>query len=167
MPESILQIAEGMAFLEKEHFVHRNLGARNILVGERNVVKIAGFGMAKVQDDPDFNFRRGERFNTDLLEFYLFVWVLFYSMLVRLCCRQTQKRVSNSVMFGMYCLSAGKVLLCVLPICELAFGDGRGDGCSYWKNCLILSSLTNIEVLKSQVLIQELLVFPFQKKKNL
>lgn len=73
MPESILQIAEGMAFLEKEHFVHRNLGARNILVGERNVVKIAGFGMAKVQDDPDFNFRRGERFNTDLLEFYLFV----------------------------------------------------------------------------------------------
>lgn len=49
-----------MAFLEKEHFVHRNLGARNILVGERNVVKIAGFGMAKVQDDPDFNFRRGE-----------------------------------------------------------------------------------------------------------
>lgn len=60
MPESILQIAEGMAFLEKEHFVHRNLGARNILVGERNVVKIAGFGMAKVQDDPDFNFRRGE-----------------------------------------------------------------------------------------------------------
>lgn len=53
------QIAEGMAFLEKEHFVHRNLGARNILVGERNVVKIAGFGMAKVQDDPDFNFRRG------------------------------------------------------------------------------------------------------------
>ncbi|KAK3095989.1 hypothetical protein FSP39_021779, partial [Pinctada imbricata] len=53
------QIAEGMAYMEKEKFVHRNLGARNILVGDGNVVKIAGFGMTKVVDDPDFNFRRG------------------------------------------------------------------------------------------------------------
>lgn len=45
--------------MEKEKFVHRNLGARNILVGDMNVVKIAGFGMTKVVDDPDFNFRRG------------------------------------------------------------------------------------------------------------
>lgn len=55
-----LQIAEGMTYMEKEKFIHRNLGARNILVGEGNIVKIAGFGMTKVSDDPDFNFRRGE-----------------------------------------------------------------------------------------------------------
>ncbi|XP_046548135.1 tyrosine-protein kinase SRK2-like isoform X2 [Haliotis rubra] len=53
------QIADAMAYMEKEKFVHRNLGARNILVGEHNKVKIAGFGMTKAMDDPDFNFRRG------------------------------------------------------------------------------------------------------------
>ncbi|KAL3848375.1 hypothetical protein ACJMK2_019237 [Sinanodonta woodiana] len=53
------QIADGMAYMEKEKFIHRNLGARNILVGEQNKVKIAGFGMTKCADDPDFNFRRG------------------------------------------------------------------------------------------------------------
>lgn len=53
------QISEGMCYMEKEKFVHRNLGARNILVGEGNNVKIAGLGMTKVVDDPDFNFRRG------------------------------------------------------------------------------------------------------------
>ena len=46
--------------MEKEKFIHRNLGARNILVGKKNKVKIAGFGMTKCADDPDFNFRRGK-----------------------------------------------------------------------------------------------------------
>lgn len=53
------QIADAMAYMEKEKFVHRNLGARNILVGEGNRVKVAGFGMTKPSDDPDFNFRKG------------------------------------------------------------------------------------------------------------
>ncbi|XP_064615394.1 tyrosine-protein kinase SRK3-like [Liolophura sinensis] len=53
------QIADGMAYMEREGFVHRNLGARNILVGENNNVRISGFGMTKVVDDPDFNFRKG------------------------------------------------------------------------------------------------------------
>ncbi|KAL5005113.1 hypothetical protein ScPMuIL_018569 [Solemya velum] len=53
------QIADAMAYMEKENFVHRNLGARNILVGEQNRIKVAGYGMTKVADDPDFNFRRG------------------------------------------------------------------------------------------------------------
>ncbi|XP_012945499.1 tyrosine-protein kinase SRK2 [Aplysia californica] len=53
------QIADAMAYMEKEKFVHRNLGARNILVGEQNRIKVAGFGMTKAVDDPDFNFRRG------------------------------------------------------------------------------------------------------------
>uniref|UniRef100_A0A0B6ZUP3 Tyrosine-protein kinase n=1 Tax=Arion vulgaris TaxID=1028688 RepID=A0A0B6ZUP3_9EUPU len=53
------QIADAMAYMEKERFVHRNLGTRNILVGELNRVKVAGFGMTKAVDDPDFNFRKG------------------------------------------------------------------------------------------------------------
>ena len=54
------QIADAMAYMEKENFIHRNLGARNILVGIQNRVKVAGFGMTRTKDDPDFNFRRGE-----------------------------------------------------------------------------------------------------------
>ncbi|XP_045200038.2 tyrosine-protein kinase SRK2-like isoform X1 [Mercenaria mercenaria] len=53
------QLADALAYMEKEKFIHRNLGARNIIVGEQNKVKIAGFGMTKCADDPDFNFRRG------------------------------------------------------------------------------------------------------------
>lgn len=53
------QIADAMAYMEKEGFIHRNLGARNILVGLQNRVKVAGCGMTRTKDDPDFNFRRG------------------------------------------------------------------------------------------------------------
>ena len=40
------QVAEGMAYLESQHCVHRDLGARNVLVGEGNIVKIGNFGLA-------------------------------------------------------------------------------------------------------------------------
>lgn len=61
----LFQIADGMAYMEREGFVHRNLGARNILVGENNNVRISGFGMTKVVDDPDFNFRKGKDFRVN------------------------------------------------------------------------------------------------------
>ena len=48
-----------MAYMEKEKFVHRNLAARNILVGDNNRIKVAGFGMTKAVDDLDFNLRKG------------------------------------------------------------------------------------------------------------
>ena len=48
-----VQVASGMAYLEAQHLIHRNLGARNILVGEGNIVKIAGFIMACIVTDED------------------------------------------------------------------------------------------------------------------
>ena len=41
-----------MAYLELENFVHRDLRAANILVGEQNTVKVADFGLARlIQED--------------------------------------------------------------------------------------------------------------------
>ncbi|XP_066247884.1 fibroblast growth factor receptor 3-like [Euwallacea similis] len=42
-----LQIANGMAFLEKVDITHRDLAARNILISEDRVLKISDFGMAR------------------------------------------------------------------------------------------------------------------------
>ena len=39
-------VANGMAYLESQCCIHRNLCARNVLVGEGNVVKIGNFGLA-------------------------------------------------------------------------------------------------------------------------
>ena len=40
------QIAQGMAFLSKLKFIHGDLAARNVLVGEGLVCKISDFGLA-------------------------------------------------------------------------------------------------------------------------
>ena len=41
------QIACAMSYLERRNIVHRNLGARNVRVGEGNICKVAGFRLAK------------------------------------------------------------------------------------------------------------------------
>ncbi len=41
------QIASGMKYMEAIKFVHKDLAARNILVGNNNIVKIGDFGLAQ------------------------------------------------------------------------------------------------------------------------
>ena len=43
-----VQVAAGMAYLEEQHCTHCNLAARNILVREGNICKVADFGMTRI-----------------------------------------------------------------------------------------------------------------------
>ncbi|CAH2303265.1 tyrosine- kinase Srms [Pelobates cultripes] len=45
------QVAEGMAYLESEKVVHRDLATRNVLVGDNLLCKIADFGLARILKD--------------------------------------------------------------------------------------------------------------------
>ena len=54
LPELInvgAQVANGMAYLESRHCIHRDLAAINVQVGEGNVVKIGGFDLAHLLVD--------------------------------------------------------------------------------------------------------------------
>ncbi|XP_067831618.1 tyrosine-protein kinase FRK-like [Heptranchias perlo] len=43
-----VQVAAGMLYLESNHYIHLDLAARNILVGDNNICKISDFGLTKL-----------------------------------------------------------------------------------------------------------------------
>ena len=64
LPELIdigAQIANGMAYLELQHCIHRDLRALNILVGEGNIVKIGNFSLARLLVDGKYLSTKGEK----------------------------------------------------------------------------------------------------------
>ena len=60
-----------MAYLEAQNYIHRDVRAANILVGENNTVKVADFGLARViaandagPDDDIYTANESERDNS-------------------------------------------------------------------------------------------------------
>uniref|UniRef100_A0A8C8DT60 Tyrosine-protein kinase n=1 Tax=Oryzias sinensis TaxID=183150 RepID=A0A8C8DT60_9TELE len=56
------KIADGMAFIERMNYIHRDLRAANILVGDNLVCKIADFGLARLIEDNEYTARQGAKF---------------------------------------------------------------------------------------------------------
>lgn len=56
------QIAEGMAYIERKNYIHRDLRAANVLVSENLLCKIADFGLARVIEDNEYSAGEGARF---------------------------------------------------------------------------------------------------------
>ncbi|XP_043939982.1 tyrosine-protein kinase Lck-like isoform X1 [Protopterus annectens] len=52
------QIAEGMAFIARNNYIHRDLRAANILVSDKLCCKISDFGLARLIEDNEYTERK-------------------------------------------------------------------------------------------------------------
>ena len=58
------QVASGMACLEEQNVVHRDLAAKNILVGDHMICKVCDFQQASVLENDIFKAPEGSKFHT-------------------------------------------------------------------------------------------------------
>ncbi|XP_007889190.1 tyrosine-protein kinase Lyn isoform X1 [Callorhinchus milii] len=56
------QIAEGMAYIERKNYIHRDLRAANVLVSVNLMCKIADFGLARIIEDNEYTAKEGAKF---------------------------------------------------------------------------------------------------------
>ncbi|XP_032875634.1 tyrosine-protein kinase Lyn isoform X1 [Amblyraja radiata] len=56
------QIAEGMAYIERKNYIHRDLRAANVLVSDNLMCKIADFGLARIIEDNEYTAKEGAKF---------------------------------------------------------------------------------------------------------
>uniref|UniRef100_A0A8C2WT89 Tyrosine-protein kinase n=1 Tax=Cyclopterus lumpus TaxID=8103 RepID=A0A8C2WT89_CYCLU len=56
------QVADGMAFIEEQNYIHRDLRAANILVSNELICKVADFGLARLIEDNEYTAREGAKF---------------------------------------------------------------------------------------------------------
>ncbi|KAK1797452.1 hypothetical protein P4O66_008301 [Electrophorus voltai] len=57
-----MEISDGMAFIERMNYIHRDLRASNVLVSDNMVCKIADFGLARLIEDDEYTARQGAKF---------------------------------------------------------------------------------------------------------
>ena len=60
--DMVAQIAGGMAYLEEHSYIHRDLMARNVLVGNNNLCKVSDSNIACVNKENIYNPREGTKF---------------------------------------------------------------------------------------------------------
>ena len=56
------QVAAGMAYLEEKNYIHQGLAARNILLSENLICKVADVGLARVIDEDIYEAHTGAKF---------------------------------------------------------------------------------------------------------
>ena len=60
--DACTQVGSGMAYLEEQNYIHQDLAARNILVGENMIYKVTDFGLIRVIDEDIYEEHTGAKY---------------------------------------------------------------------------------------------------------